>query len=656
MIGCWKSPFGVVGLSICDIGVGFGIDLNRLNPTPAILAAFDYFRVQGGVKLGKLIFGIKLVIDVSSPMDCAFLGFLKGKLCLSDLFNVPLSMMRNVGIPVPLIPMYFVPKVCIENVIIKASMSPIVIAGENFEPGLTLAGQLTIMDKVFVLNNTLAILRVELHASASALEFGPLSLGGLGCDMKPNTPDDGVCLRAKLGIIPGPFEAYFYFTAEFSVAGFFKVMGMISLDKTGLEAHFKLKVIIAEAEFKVWTSNKGDDSDDKTKPVDFKVYFKYTNKGFKYLADQITKGLHDFEKDMDKAIQVANDEIEMAAKTAGNECRSALGVQEQAAQQQAFLQLTADEKQQLHRHHIVQSVKRIAAAAGAKHCLGKPTDEPDCVDSKRIDFARLRELVLKAEAAGYFKMGEKIFEAPKSTAESPGDAKIPREQSHVRRQSRKSTRPRRLRVPVANGAAGERKLLARVERDEVDDAVTAKHAEDVRAITDLGTTSKMHGKMHGKMKWGHRWHVHIPHRHHIHFKALEKFASNVWEGAKGIYKGVAGALCSAGEMFMDVVVKNVVKGAMMLGKTVVMVAGKVVAAGLAALGGLFDNLFAVREMTYEGSARAALRGNFGTLGVKLTLVGRKVDFVVEFDMKKLVQNLWKMVKDAVKKIGDWFTG
>ena len=112
MIGCWKSPFGVVGLSICDIGVGFGIDLNRLNPTPAILAAFDYFRVQGGVKLGKLIFGIKLVIDVSSPMDCAFLGFLKGKLCLADLFNVPLSMMRNVGIPVPLIPMYFVPKVC----------------------------------------------------------------------------------------------------------------------------------------------------------------------------------------------------------------------------------------------------------------------------------------------------------------------------------------------------------------------------------------------------------------------------------------------------------------------------------------------------------------------------------------------------------------
>ena len=101
-------------------------------------------------------------------------------------------------------------------------------------------------------------------------------------------------------------------------------------------------------------------------------------------------------------------------------------------------------------------------------------------------------------------------------------------------------------------------------------------------------------------------------------------------------------------------------------------------AGLAALGGLFDNLFAVREMTYEGSARAALRGgflhpvwnplcqpclipppalwqhfcgpslsvcpsdfdescenqfldsgNFGTLGVKLTLVGRKVRFPVE---------------------------
>ena len=161
-------------------------------------------------------------------------------------------------------------QVCMEDVVIKASMAPITLAGEEFEPGLTLAGVLqtrtlreaisahykvvsftclagafNIMGAKFRLNNSLAILNVNLLASASALSFGPIYFGGLGCDMKANTADDGVCLRAKLGIIPGPFEAYFYYTAELSIAGFFKVSSMISLDKTGLTAAFEYFMVIA---------------------------------------------------------------------------------------------------------------------------------------------------------------------------------------------------------------------------------------------------------------------------------------------------------------------------------------------------------------------------------------------------------------------------
>ena len=40
MIGCWTNPLGIPGLSLCDVGMGFGIDLQRLNPTPAILVIF----------------------------------------------------------------------------------------------------------------------------------------------------------------------------------------------------------------------------------------------------------------------------------------------------------------------------------------------------------------------------------------------------------------------------------------------------------------------------------------------------------------------------------------------------------------------------------------------------------------------------------------
>jgi len=691
MIGCWNNPMGVSGLSICDVGVGFGIDLNRLNPTPAILAAFDYFRIQGGIKLGSLTFGVKLVIDVSSPMDCAFLGFLKGKLCLLDMFNIPLHMMRAVGLPVPLIPSYFVPKVCMEDVVIKASMAPITLAGEEFEPGLTLAGAFNIMGAKFRLNNSLAILNVNLLASASALSFGPIYFGGLGCDMKANTADDGVCLRAKLGIIPGPFEAYFYYTAELSIAGFFKVSSMISLDKTGLTAAFEYFMVIASTKFRVWTSNKGDDSEDKSKPVDFKVYFEYQSKGLTYLADQMTKGLADFEKTMDESISAANKDLEQSAKTAGDECRKAMG----AELTQEDLQLSEGQMKEIAARRVVDAIKRIAAAAGHTHCKGSADDATDCVDSERIDMVRLGEIVKLAEKNGHFKRAEPIWQKPSAQKK----ASIP---------------------------ANSRKLLNVLD----DDSDTTDNAAADTAFVETGMKSSRRRRWHAHHRH-HRWHVHhrhsphfhhrhsphlhhrhrphlhhrhsphlhiphrhhihiphlhvphrhhihvphlhvphrhhihvphlhiphrhhihIPHRHHIHFKALEKFGSAVVAGAKGLYKGVAGALCSAGEAFMDVVVKNVVTGVMELGKNIVMVAGKMVAAGLAALGGVFDNLFRVVKMTYEGSARAALQGNFGTLAVDLILLGKAYNFSVEFDLKKLVQNLAKLVTDAVKKIGD----
>jgi len=698
MIGCWNNPLGIPGLSLCDVGMGFGIDLQRLNPTPAILAALDYFRIQGGIKLGNLIFGVKLVIDVSSPADCAFLGFLKGKLCLVDLFNIPLDLMRAVKIPIPRIPSYFVPKVCMEDVVIKASMAAITLAGEEFEPGLTIAGAFNLMGAKFRLNNSVAILNVNILASASALTFGPIYFGGLGCDMKKNTKDDGVCLRAKLSVIPGPFEAFFYYTVEFSIAGFFKTATMVSLDKTGLTASFEYFMIIARTKFKVWTSSKGDDSDDKKAPVDFKVYFEYSSDGLSYLADQMMKGLDDFEKKMDGLIDSANKELEESAKNAGDECRKAMGVK------QEDIQLDERQVQEISRRRIVESIKRIATAAGHGYCTDSADDAADCINSEHIDMHTLRQLVHKAEKNGHFKANG-YFEAGKT---------------HHFKANGHFEAERNDRVDGFQRAKNSRKLLmddAEEDPTSIDEDLEVEGRRRRRGSWHVHHRHSPHAHVphrhhfhhkhsphihhrhsphiHHKHKphihvphrhhihiphlhvphrhhlhvphlhvphnhhlhvphlhVPHRHHIHIPHRHHAHFKALEKFGDAIVEGAKGLYKGVAGALCSAGEAFMDHVVKNIVTGVLELGKTVVMVAGKLVAQGLAAVGGVFDNLFLVRKMTYEGSARAALQGNFGTLAVNLVLVGNEYNFSVEFDLKKLVQNLAKMVTDAVKKITD----
>ncbi len=131
-----------------------------------------------------------------------------------------------------------------------------------------------------------------------------------------------------------------------------------------------------------------------------------------------------------------------------------------------------------------------------------------------------------------------------------------------------------------------------------------------------------HHNHHLHIPHNHHWH-HRHHRHHFHLAAI---VNAITSAVSVVWNAVAGALCSLGQAFMDSVVRATVVGVMEIGKTVVMTAGKVVAMGIATIGGAMDSVFSVQRIYYAGSLAAAAKGNFGTLEIDATVFSTKVKY------------------------------
>jgi hypothetical protein len=246
--------------------------------------------------------------------------------------------------------------------------------------------------------------------------FGPLSIGGLGCDMIANTADDGPCLDAQFKVSPSPFTAYFKFTGSFSVAGFFSVSTDLLLDQNGLMLNFSTTLVIATASFEVATTQKGDETSNG-QIVDFGVKFEYTNAGWAYLGNMMLQGLKQWEADANAAIAKANNDLAAAAVRAGDECRNALGVTTEEATQYVQLEtLSKAQREEIVAQRVMTSVHRIAVAAGYKHCPkhanGTKDASENCVDVTHIDFEALAKLIKIAEEKGHFSKEVAMPKAP----------------------------------------------------------------------------------------------------------------------------------------------------------------------------------------------------------------------------------------------------
>jgi len=156
-----------------------------------------------------------------------------------------------------------------------------------------------------------------------------------------------------------------------------------------------------------------------------------------------------------------------------------------------------------------------------------------------------------------------------------------------------------------------------------------------------------HHSHHIHIPHNHHWH-HSHHRHHFHLAAIvSSVTTAISNAASYVYNAVAGSLCTLGQTFMDSVVRTVVVGAMEVGKTVLITAGKVIAQGIATIGGAIDKVFSVQRIYYAGSLAAAAKGNFGTLEIDATVFSTKVSLKVVFDIVGMLTALATAVKDAV---------
>jgi hypothetical protein len=102
---------------------------------------------------------------------------------------------------------------------VRASLSDVIIAGEEFTTGFALKFALTLLGVKIDVDCAVDLIFIKAKVSVSAFKFAGMRLGGLGCDMNPKSSDDSACLWIELGVLPT--RAKFQFTGVFSVFGFF---------------------------------------------------------------------------------------------------------------------------------------------------------------------------------------------------------------------------------------------------------------------------------------------------------------------------------------------------------------------------------------------------------------------------------------------------
>jgi len=632
LIGCINKLFGIAGLAICDLGLGFGVDLIRLQAAiaataasgglgaPGLLSAFDYFRIQGGIILGEGAHEKKFVmlikIDVSTPLNNAFIGSMVGELCLSDLVNFPIALARKAGVNIPPIPDWFVPKVCIENPLLKISASTVVIAKETFEAGIALRGNITFFGVKFGIDVSIGLIHAGIKGFCDSFKFGPLELGGYGCDMVKGTADDGLCLDIGFGLAPMDF--HIHFTGSFSVFGLFKAETHAKLDADGLYVRFFYDYCLFSIDFELWTNDMRevvtqtqtadaeyvDANGIKRYSKDLNVRMTFKQNALDYLAQQINDGVEAFKKLMDSVIMKSNTEISSAATKVRNGCGS--GSAEQTTANIQLQQPLTD----LEQAEIVDaSVRRIRRRALSDDELALIDDAAAITMSGD----ELAELVRRADAR------DAAEGAPKYTLYTEAEVeamqrKIAAAEDDDELEALLQTRHKWgfVKTGISAVKAGVEKAWDTVSTAAVNTYNTVKEGVKtvVAAVSDacvqVGTAIKNAASYVGDL--------------------IVQGATAVWDGLKTAAKFVATLVCDAVAGFLDTVVKGLVRGFLEMGKWIVYVGGKMVAKVL-------ESAFNIRLIQYTGSLQRLVRADLGSLRVNATIVG--VDVAFQLDMALL---------------------
>jgi len=600
--GCIKNTFGFKGFDICDVAMGLSIDALRCGA--GLVGCFEGIRIQGMFKFGsrKAILAVK--IELSAPQNNAILGYIDN-LKLTDLLNIPLTMARSAGANIPLFPAPNIPVFEIKRAEVKISAQPITIGSDTFDRGISLEFNLVLLGVRVTLDCKVDLEHVKAKSTISAFNFGPLQLGGAGCDLKRGTADDGVCLWIEMG-----GSSKFVFAGTFAVASFFKIDGEMNLDRSGVHLAFSLKLGLFEANVKLSSNNLQEispdisaarefiieDAEATTEKQDLHLSIQLKNEAFNWLADLINKGTDRFAKILDEHIAEGNKEIGKAAQKAAT-----CGVVKEggSADQITTLELT---------EVIEMSIRRIRRRAlGPDELLliddSAPINQPAEV---------IHGWVVRAQAKDeYCKIHD--------TESMSDECSDPYAYYQQAAQSRGADRLTNLELRTQWGAFTE---VHQGFSDACKAAAKAILQHSMSAIKNaakhMNTFAKEVGKKVGE--FGTEMSAEIV-----------KASQAVWGDLMAASDYMAKLACESMALFLDAIVKIVFTGMLNLVKFAVWTSGKLVATAL-------QKGFNIELIEYSASMQGVLKADLGDLRLKAVVLGKRLDFDMKLALFKDVSD------------------
>ncbi len=221
MNGCWKDPFKIRGLSVCELGLDFGINIPQFiaSGIPAGFGIKGYIEVPGSKKR----FVVAIGVNSTSPEQNYLVAELEGELALTEIVGFALELAtaivnsgNNKLISSSNIDLKNIPQLSIKDVLLKIVPpgKSVTVGDEIYTPGFTFRGKMNLFGKNALVNIQTSELGVSGEGYLEKVEIKDLLLlTGAGPDAKYGTADDG----AYVSVAITPLDQHFFVTGKIAI-------------------------------------------------------------------------------------------------------------------------------------------------------------------------------------------------------------------------------------------------------------------------------------------------------------------------------------------------------------------------------------------------------------------------------------------------------
>jgi len=649
MDGCWKNPFGVQGLQICDVIMGAGI-----GPAPPFVTRFA---IGGAITMGKhkFVFGARM--DFAQPTMTALICHYKGKLSISELIGIAVSMASKASGKSISTPKMGTPIFELTELKIKVSAGFFRVGGETFWPGFTFEAKFSLfgVNMRCMFNVGLNGIRAEFSSERLALLGNTLMI----CKDDQCKREEGPKLKLEVKLIPPKFALSFNGFANLFGFKFGAIVDVRWAVNHAFKANFTAyPITLGKGALKILASSQSKaknvagpscilDSGKKLLTISGRIeLFKFSTDGYveasptRFTAQLVHKLLGFYWKTFFSAGVMENGIP--AAVTVGFEA-GAPGGDDIRTKLKTMILDGLNRIKEAGMRAINAAKKKLTDAQApfnrAAAAVASKRNALRAAQNKVNGICRGEELIAVEDLAGLLK-------------ETP-----------------------------ARPAA--RRLLAHeptAKTNSIDDALAAGVEQDAQVKAKVGT----------RTKWGHRWHVHHRHRPHVHHRhrphvhhrhrphihtakmikdakdaakrAADAAAKAARDAAAAAAKAARDAACATARAVATAALK-VAEGALHVAEQAAKLPARVLDAAKLALTGvlklqhaayaIFKEVLNILPTVSMFKFSVTLMGAVIPAAFELHIKARMAGKDFEFRLKLGLNDLAKLVKPLVDKAIDW---